>query len=685
MVGGPLMPPPPLPGGPEVGGPPALMAPPPPPPQPERPRPKPTIPAWEPPPEPETVWKDTPPPLDRVLSDARQGKTRWQPRDERITEDYLCYARQNGVTNIDGTSLSMPSGQTGYQRTTPYTFVETVANLAAWTNERVRQRVYPRGDDDEHRDSAQSVEDFYKTSRERDCERWVEQGSTLGIPRMPLAVYESKLMALEGGLAWRFTMNPGDEDDPFPYEPMPWSELYPLGHATTRQQRLSLWEARALYPEINKYYPLEDGEGRAFGQGTEQDVVIICWADNGGYYHAVAWDEQGGGWGRGYPAGTKGGGSAQRWVKKPQRIDYGFPYYNFFVWQGVPSLGTQASRQQLRGLEGAGVITIPRTLFAMLDEVMTILVNKIKEQYNPSTLQTHAEGTDLMQVPPISTLPGARNFGHQGDDVKPLSFPATGGPDGINFMQMISGELADIIPPALKNMASATSGFHALVAGQAAETTIIGPLINALEQMYELHNRQRGLLAYRFGGGTAKGKGQDDDERKYASDRAMFSAYQVNSTSPATKGNATVVKLADFRRAGVRSTVRYKRLNPQEEANQAQTYMALVKEHLMSPSTAMEKLGYDDVQREFEKVLAESSVMDPAVLKTLVGYAITRGGNWELTQAWLFARMLESQQGQGGSPPREAGVASLPAQQAGGANPAPPMPQAPPALPTAAA
>ena len=371
------------------------------------------------------------------------------------------------------------------------------AALCAWTNDRVEMDVPPRADDDDHREAAQKYENWLRTGRMDDSDRWYAR-SEMGDVQPPLELVEAKGMALLGGMGWCWRVDPDDEEQPFKYEYIPWNQLYPLEHAITRQFTMPLNLARAAYPELDDYFDLLDKDGNsAYDENLE--VRIIGWSDRAGYWHAIAWQEEGAGF-AGSQAERKGG-----WIKEPQRIEYGFPYYNVAVWNGQASGATYNQSDQYREYVGFGILTRVRDSFRIVDMVASAIIMGAIRAVDPATLQLHQLGTNLDEVPPLDLGPGGRNFGFTGDEMEPVVFTVDGHPDGQASLTYGVYEMADIMPPAMSGAQVGNSGFQQMQAAETASATTVGPIIDALEKTYQRICKQRGQLALRY----AKGENAD--------------------------------------------------------------------------------------------------------------------------------------------------------------------------------
>jgi hypothetical protein len=180
---------------------------------------------------------------------------------------------------------------------------------------------------------------------------------------------------------------------------------------------------------------------------------------------------------------------------------------------------------------------------------------------------------------------------------------------------------------------------------QAATAVTVGPIMDAMERMYEDMFAQRAILALRFG------KNKDAPDNEYY-DEYPYKNYRGGGA------NYGALKPKDIELAGVDVEVRYKRLSPAEENAQAQMLVSLVNAHLMSTEEALKRRGVREPEREWLKILKDGALMNPRVLMGLVGRAIMDSGDQLLIEEWQNAGMLEALKGGGGSPPAQPGVPS---------------------------
>ncbi len=597
--------------------------------------------AWKPKPLPNTRFSNKRPSLDRVLEDARLGRDQWSARDRRIAEDTSMYHLHYDLEIEE--DVDMLDGQIIHRRADPAILIDRVTGLTTASTDRVSIHVPARYDDDDYRESAQKFEDFTRTMRMLDAEAWFERGGTHGDPQPPLERKEAGLMALEGGFGWLWRVEPEDEEHPFVAEPVPLSELYPLGHATTRQFVMPLHRARAEFKEIDRAYK-QDDERKVSYEGLE--IRVICWSDNYGLWHAVAWDEE----------GTQSHGTTtrvyegQRWIQRPTRVNYGFPYYNYVIWNGTYAGPNQYTKATHNRFVGYGVLTMLRKTYRLMDIMVSAVATGAIRFQNPALFRTVAEGRDMNKVPELDLSPGAENFGRPDEKVQPLVFDVASTQSGASFVNSLAAELNSAIPSVVTGgPGGSQSGFQYMQQNEQAQALWIGPIIDAMQQAYQLQNKQRGILAYRY----AK-------MPKDYKDMEYFSEYQVQGYSSKKGGSYyTTLKTKDLERSGVATRVRYNKLSLNEEIALAGLVQGLVQSHLMSHEQALIRLGVEDPARELRNIFQYTALMSEDMLKAVSEASVMQGGNALLQHAWNRV-FLQNTMGGGGSGGPQKGVPSQP-------------------------
>lgn len=582
-------------------------------------------------------WAKQAPTIAHIYRVARAGETMWRANRERQKLDLACWKGEMSSLDRYGGTTDAP-GRLVHQRLTAFTYVERVTTMVAWNND-TEMDLPARADDDDHREAAQKTENWLRTQRHNDSKRWRRRGE-YGDPQPALERVEAQGMVLLGGTGWQWEIAPDDPDHPFRDRYVPWGELYPVGDEITRQYVVSLAQLRAECPEVDEYYGDDDGNEN----DDTRKVKVIGWCDRQGYRHGICWQEEGGGWASYRPPTDDGGSVKERWIKKPDKvIGLGFPYYNLAIAVSAPAIDEDTD--DYRKWVGIGVLTRAVPHFRLVNFVGEMALKGFLRDIDPPTLQTHQQGTDLSRVPLVETEAGDRNFGFNGDRVEILGRAGTGSADGTTTLNMLASDQQDLVPPAIGGQRQGNSGFQQMQTEQAASAVTVGPIMDAMEKMYEDKCRQRAMLALRFG------KNPDNKALEY------FAEYPYRNYR-SDIGNYGALKPADIERSGVDVEVRYKRLSPAEEAQQATMLVQLVNARLMSYDEALKRRGAREPEREWLKILKDGALMTPRVLMGLVGKAIMESGDEALIGAWQEAGMLEALKGGGGSPPAQPGVPS---------------------------
>lgn len=648
------------PGAPGGGPPPVAAAPPPPRREPRRPRERrKNAPKFELRDLPKNRWGNKGPSARRICQDAREGRRRWAGRDDRIRDDVLLHNAHQVIDLLNGKPLDTTRGDVVHISTRAYQFAERLTGLCAATHDRAKYHAPPWADDDETRFAAQALEDWWRYERACDEDLWFRRGS-MGDPQMPLPRYEAGLMVLMGGVGFRLWFEPDDKQHPTRYEVIPLNRLYPLAHAITHQVTMTLGEARAIYREIDEYYPPEDEDGPQ----DSQSVRIIGWSDvypdgQGGLWHAILW-EQAGAWGGRY--GAKDEQDRDHWIKRPERIDFGFSPYQYVIWGGAPYGATDFVGDYER-YRGMGALTMLRRTFKLMDLLQSAIATGALRMADPPKVQYYLPGTRREDMLEHDTAPGATNYGIVGEQTQPLIFTVAGGPDGQALLGALATELAYFDSPILHGGGNAESGYDRVQQSSAAGSLHVNPIIDALEAMYELINTLRAELMIRKG----KGEGREIDKLVYSGGGTSFydlEEYKTEATDTPLDYEPDYMQMGMMKYItpkmielnGTRSEVRFDRLSLQEKQMLWTMLEQAVSAKLLSAREAMEQMGIANPDRNLFRILSESVVMNPKALDTMIGAAALGSQNRLFALAWR--QVMAAEAAGGGSPPAPQGIPS---------------------------
>jgi hypothetical protein len=376
-------------------------------------------------------WGDTRgPSYAAVTRHLKQAKNIWQDRDLRIAEDVRLYNQSRSAAEgiplgpRPGRPFNAAGGDVVHVSSRPFAFAERVTAYCTWAGAR---RPVDGGidcpvwsDDDDTINASQALEDWLLYGREQDESEWIRRGAA-GDARMPLARIEAGGMALMGGAGFRIQFDPGDKQHPIWSEYVPINRLYPLpGVAIIYSEQMLLSEARATIKEIDDYYPEEDADT---APPPNMTVTIGSWTDvydrgQGGMYHCIFW-EAGGEWGDESERGRA------KWIKKPTRIDFGFPPYQYVIWGGAPYYATQEVGEYER-FRGMGCLTPLRRAFKLFDLLQSAIATQALKLVDPALMMYYMPGTNPRDMKRVNTLPGATNYGIVGEKVEPLVWSVAG-------------------------------------------------------------------------------------------------------------------------------------------------------------------------------------------------------------------------------------------------------------------
>jgi hypothetical protein len=606
-------------------------------------------------------WGDTRgPSYAAVTRHLKQAKNIWQDRDLRIAEDVRLYNQSRSAAEgiplgpRPGRPFNAAGGDVVHVSSRPFAFAERVTAYCTWAGAR---RPVDGGidcpvwsDDDDTINASQALEDWLLYGREQDESEWIRRGAA-GDARMPLARIEAGGMALMGGAGFRIQFDPGDKQHPIWSEYVPINRLYPLpGVAIIYSEQMLLSEARATIKEIDDYYPEEDADT---APPPNMTVTIGSWTDvydrgQGGMYHCIFW-EAGGEWGDESERGRA------KWIKKPTRIDFGFPPYQYVIWGGAPYYATQEVGEYER-FRGMGCLTPLRRAFKLFDLLQSAIATQALKLVDPALMMYYMPGTNPRDMKRVNTLPGATNYGIVGEKVEPLVWSVAGSPDGNAILRSIWEEISALDSPLLGGASDANSGYQQSIQTGGASAVQVNPIMDAQEQYYQLQNACKVELLIR------KGDEQEIAKLPYPS-RPVDD--QFDQLYPTFK--ELTPQMAKLN--GTRNVVKYERLSLMEQQVLWNMLGQAVSSKMLNARDAMKRMGIQNPQRNLLRILQEAAVMNPKALEAMMGAAIMGGDNMLFQLGWQQVLMAQAQgggPGGPGGPPPPRGI------------PSPVGPQAPP-------
>lgn len=607
-------------------------------------------------------WGKSGPTYATCTRHLRQAKALMQDRDVRIREDIQLYnqsrtrAEDIPMGPRPGRPFNAAGGDIVHISSRPFAFVERVTAYCAATGDKKPMiDCPPWADDDDTVNASQAIEDWLIYGRDQDERQWIREAAA-GNTHMPLPRIEAGGMALLGGAGFRVGFDPEDKQHPVWCEYVPLNRLYPLpGVAMCYAETMTLSEARATFPEIDDYYP-EDGKDTA--PSPNMSVTIGAWTDvypkgQGSLWHAIFWETGG-------EYGDDGEKNRAKWIKEPTRIDYGFPIYQYVIWGGAPYYATQdvGNYERFRGM---GCLTPLRRAFKLFDLLQSAIATQAVKLVDPAVMMYYVPGTRKEDMKRVSTLPGSTNFGIVGEKVEPLVWSVAGSPDGNAILQSIWQEISDMDSPLLKGGGTANSGFQQSLQAGAAASVQVNPIMDALERYYELQNTCKIELLIRKGGEGELAKLPYPSRPVEDQFDAIYPSFK--SLTP------EMAKLN-----GTQNIVTYQRLGLQEQQVLWSMVEQAVQTKMLSAREGMKRMGVQNPQRNFLRILQELAVTNPKSLEAMTGAAIMGGGNALLQIGWQQVLMAQQQGpppgGPGGGPP---GVPSPPGPITGGPQGAPPQ------------
>jgi hypothetical protein len=599
----------------------------------------------------------------------REAKSIWKERDVRIQEDIRLYNQSRTAEDQipmgprPGRPFNTAGGDIVHVSSRPFAFAERVTSYCTWAGDRRPAGggidCPPWSDDDETVNASQALEDWLIYSREQDEAEWMRKGAA-GDPRMPLPRMEASGMALLGGAGFRVVYDPADKQHPVLTEYVPLNRLYSCpGQSIIYSEQMTLAELRTLWPkEAEDYYGKEDNDN---GPPPDMRVTIGSWTDVyerglGGLWHAIFW-ESGGEW------GDEGERNRAKWLKRPTRIDFGFPLYQMVIWGGAPYYATQEVGDYER-FRGMGCLTPLRRAFKLFDLLQSAIATQAVKLVDPAIMMYYLPGTKKEDMKRVSTLPGATNHGYVNEKVEPLVWSVAGSPDGNAILQSIWQEISALDSPLLGGGGNANSGFQQTLQSGAASTVQVNPIMDALEQYYQLQNTCKIELLIRKGGEGELGKLPYPSRPVEDQFDAIYPTFKTLTPEMA-------------RLNGTRNKVMFQRLSIMEQQAVWNMQEQAVAVKLQSARDAMKVMGHQNPQRTLLRIMQEAAVMNPKSLEAMIGAAIMGGDNALFQIGWQQVLAAQASGPPGGGPPPggppQRGIPSAAAPITGGPQGAPPQ------------
>lgn len=645
-------------------------------PKPKKVKQAPRVPDWEPAPLPKSKYGKTGPSYKTVIAHADEGADYYRDLFTAMQEwRDIYHGATDSTLKIDGKPADTYRGDRIVTRAQPITMASRIVGMSAPELNRIGIQVDPWADDDESKQAAQVVENFCRSFLD-ELYRLYGRRATYGDMQPPLPRKIAGLAAIEGGFGWRVMPDPEPASLSMPWqiEAVPMMELHPRPVATTRQVTCTLAEAYN-YDEIRTLLPPpEEGDYLPYSEQTQ--VRLTTWTDEVWWCMTLDFPDK-----HLTRQLVERNGQTEYWIQKPVEHKLGRRIYIIpNPWDATPLGPSNAdkvsrTRHLSRGIYAPIVETI-----RWVNKIVTALAKDVFKNVNPPK-EWRLDPVMRAQYPglfPEIDYDEAHEAGGNvvlgpNEGVKAIVNDLAATPSGQAFLQSMLGDLGDVAPPVMAGRGTAQSGFDRFQQSESAGALHIDPiityLVGSLEYLFET------ILTDAVRLGTGK-------------DRIIAALnYKVYAVRGSIKkaGYRAQMSPKDIKKAGPYVRVTFKKLSMTERMQLAQYNMMLVKDHFRSRATAMSEMGIDDIEREMAQMLAETTVQDPDVMKSLIRTALEQeaaqeevgedGVNWSRVtlNAYIEARQKET----GGSPPAERGTPSpgaMPGQEApSGSGPPPGM------------
>lgn len=633
----------------------------------------------------------TPPTIERVLDDGLAGPRAYAGRDQDIDADWEMYHLVTRRLQMDGTPTEPLAGELWHTWNKPAVVVDQIVGAVSPDPERLTIHNDPWDDTQACEESAQHIENYYRTQLERCHDLWAEKG-TRGDPQPPLDRVVALVSFIEGGCGRRYFCDP-DEPGMFFFEPVPLRQLYPVNGAMVRILEMTLDEARAHYQEIRDAWPARDPgkdprRTKAYPDGDEK-VRIVVWADADGLWECIAWDWSSGRdeWYAGAP--RRKAAKKKQWIKEPQPIDYGVcPLQYPPLWFGSALSGNVAPApadhtgidlnaarpgdQRLR-LRHRGGLTPLREQVVLGSQLISIIATGANLAINPPmVLKVNPNNPSDYETPdgqgkrrnPSRKL-GAVSQIYVDEEFTPVPVDPTSLQNLQAMLNLVMGQAADVARPVLGGGGDAASGADRYLANASAEDHTVAPLKRYLVRWHRDALRHLGEIARRLG----TGKQQLYTSLPY---RAGVRTPLKDGKRPA-RGMGGAVLPEDFARNGADCRVRYRIEDPIRLQQLGAVYGMLLDKGAIDMYGFRDAMQVEDILQMDRRVMRDQALGDEALKKARIGQALLdyhkNGGDLTLPLLYFQERLRENQSK--GSAPAPVGMGSPPA-------PGQPMPGSPP-------
>lgn len=595
-----------------------------------------------------------------ALADDARRTALFQERNDACWAQEQCYALAEDWAKLDGEPVNSLGGDLIYTLTRPAKAVDRVVARVLPDEGKLAFELRPRSDRDEYKEASQNVENWMRHQYLIAPQKWRDRIASSGLDAN---LYRKFVLnaALHGSCGWAIRVNVKrrknkgqkardfEAEQPFPWEPVPLYELYPLGDCTLRIQSVTMRELRARYAEVAKRWPRKRAGDATDGRWTPDDehpCRLIGFSDKDGLWFALAYDLDGPG------AGDHGAGWDQeetRWLVAPHRVDFGRCAYQVppgYQARGVSTIpdgravtgGALAPRHGGRGAQLArGILFTDMQTYKRMSQVASATLSNTLYNAEPAGIDYINPQRDDGPPPDMATGPGAQNTRFTDERYETIEKNLTKNSDTQFTVSLLGNELSESQPSVLGGQGLAQSGYDRRQQMDAASDLHIGPLENWVTQEVAAIARFQAELYWRYGTGEA-------------TDGKLFGTLPFRKS----KGGWGDAELStdDLTLSGVGIEVRYLHEDTDRELALNNIWIPRQKEGLVSKLTAREQIGIEEPEREEDRIAEEAALNHPAMAEAEVIGALEKNNHrllpWFL---WLLAQDKAKQAAPGGSPP----------------------------------
>jgi hypothetical protein len=615
-----------------------------------------------------------------VVQDAKAALDLYRERNDAAVEQENTYylARMWQVIEAKAGERSPLSGDVVYTLTDPRVRVDTLVNYVYPNLDDLKINVRQRSDLEEHRQAAQRVENWHRTQLWRNDASWFDEVSQ---SRMDADLLRKllHLAAVHGTAGWCLEVDTtyGEDNDgecPYPWYPVPLTELFPLGDRTLRIQTMRMAEARSRFRAVRQRYPRRVDDKGATTPGYVPDdwwFYVYSWCDQRGLWYARVGDVAGK---YGYLESRSAAelpAADELWLSDagngPERLDYGFCKFQLppgFQANGLPP--SEDSRDDYGKYQALGVLHANVDTYRRMSQFASGMLSNALYNFDPGWVDKLMAQRRGGPPDPLKAEQHTPNYRYTDEAVEFLYKNASQSGNDFSLMLGFFGEAMSSDRSPSSGREQAASGYDRRLQQRQRDAVYADALERWMERTLGSIMRRSAVLGYRKASSAA-----------YAgSGGTLYDELPFHSTVPNQRGYQVLTK-KDFEQAGNDVVVTYEREDLDREIARNNAYVPRLDHDILSRRTVMELTDVADPEAEEDRIADDKALQHPAVGEARIelGLARRRSPMYPFFKEALDADRTKATR-PGENRPGLSGAPSTAPTPAGG--PALPPPAAPP-------